>query len=97
MRRLHFFTGVLTGLLMAVVLQTAITFWHRSPPAAVRFAAPAIARRAATATAPFVIEGGPAPTPSAERTPPPSWTPHWFNGQQYYIVPLSFRAGPVVR
>ncbi|HEX7447832.1 MAG TPA: hypothetical protein VF306_09825 [Pirellulales bacterium] len=88
MRRIHFFAGVLTGLLLALAFQTAVKFWHRPLPAAARFTAPAFVPQPA-ATAPLIIEDAPMPSPSIEHAVPPSWTPRWFNGRQYYIVPLS--------
>lgn len=86
MRRLHFFTGVLTGLLLAVAFQMAIAYWHRPSAAAARFTTPITAPQPAAAQ--FIIEDV-LPHPFTDRAAPPSWTPRWFNGQKYYIVPLS--------
>ena len=90
MRRFHFLTGVLAGLLLAVAVQTAITYWHGWAPVGALVTAPPIARPAAISRPPIVIDlDGPLPS-TAERSAPPTSTPHWFNGQKYYIVPLSY-------
>lgn len=88
MRRIHFFAGVLTGLLLALASQTAAKFWHRPLPAAARFTAPAFVPQPA-ATALLIIEEATTPGSSTEQPVPPTWTPRWFNGRKYYIVPLS--------